>query len=122
MSKPSGGYRAWQEGGPNETRHGGPWFVTVPDGGDIEIGYDANGKPDEYHAQLFASAEALVKALEVTRQMIRGQMIEAAVIDIETMQPLGDYIDAALSQAAGGVGQPPRHGETTHPHHSTQEK
>lgn len=50
------GYRAWQEGTPNETKHGGPWFVTVPDGGDIEIGYDANGLPDEYHARLFADA------------------------------------------------------------------
>lgn len=64
MSEPRNGYRAWQEGSPNETKHGGPWFVTVPDGGDIEIGYDANGLPDGYHAKLFASAEALVKALE----------------------------------------------------------
>jgi hypothetical protein len=56
VSKPGNRYRAWQEGGPNDTKYGGPWFVSVPDGGDIEIGYDANGMPDEYHAQLFAAA------------------------------------------------------------------
>lgn len=49
-------YRAWQEGIPDDSKSGGPWFVTVPDGGDIEIGYDANGLPDEYHARLLADA------------------------------------------------------------------
>jgi hypothetical protein len=49
-------YVAWQEGIPDNTKGGGPWFVSVPDGGDIEIGYDASGLPDEYHAQLFAAA------------------------------------------------------------------
>jgi hypothetical protein len=49
-------YRAWQEGTPNDTPAGGPWFVTVPDGGHIEIGYDASGQPDEFHARLFAAA------------------------------------------------------------------
>ena len=44
MSKHSNRYRAWQEGTPNDTPAGGPWFVTVPDGGDIEIGYDASGQ------------------------------------------------------------------------------
>lgn len=49
-------YEAWQEGTPNDTKGGGPWFVTAPDGGHIEIGYDAKGLPDEYHARLFADA------------------------------------------------------------------
>lgn len=73
MSKPSSGYRAWQEGGPNETKHGGPWFVTVPDGGDIEIGYDANGKPDEYHARLFAGAADLVDAVETACEYLESE-------------------------------------------------
>jgi hypothetical protein len=73
MSKPSNEYRAWQEGSANDTKNGGPWFVTVPDGGDIEIGYDANGKPDEYHARLFASAAALVDAVETACEYLESE-------------------------------------------------
>jgi hypothetical protein len=39
----------------------------------------------------------MVKALEITRKMIRGEQIEAAIVDLETMQSLGAVIDAALA-------------------------
>lgn len=111
------GYKAWQEGGPNNTTSGGPWFVTVPDGGHIEIGYDANGLPDEYHAKLFASAPALVKALAAMLDTFGGYSgVPACDEAIFAMQELGldrwsmqsqmerSEINAYVQQSDGAVG------------------
>ena len=47
----------------------------------------------------------LVKALETASLMIKGQMIECAVIDTETMEPLGGMLDRVL-RAVKDVRQP----------------
>lgn len=90
-------YKAYQEGVPNDTPAGGPWFVTVPDGGHIEIGYDANGKPDEYHARLFASAEALVKALQAAREYLESDVADG----FRPAERLTAEIDQALACVGG---------------------
>lgn len=43
------------------------------------------------------TAPSVREALKICRDFIRGEMVEAAVVDIGTMQSLGDMIDAALN-------------------------
>lgn len=45
------------------------------------------------------SHEALVKALEITQRMIRGEAIASAVCEMKTMKSLGDVVAAALASA-----------------------
>lgn len=41
--------------------------------------------------------DEVTKALQVARNMIRGEIIEGAVVDLTTMQSLGDFLDVALA-------------------------
>lgn len=43
------------------------------------------------------TAPSVREALQICRDFIRGEMIEAAVVDVGTMQSLGEMIDAALN-------------------------
>lgn len=55
----------------------------------------------EVYARLFAAAPDLLRALQTVRLMIQGQMIEAAVTDINTMRTLGEVVGSALAKAEG---------------------
>jgi hypothetical protein len=56
---------------------------------------------DAEKARLTGIIFDLVKALETVRLMIKGQMVECAVIDAETMEPLGGMLDRVLVDVGG---------------------
>lgn len=57
-------------------------------------------------SRLKSERDVLVKALETASLMIKGQMVECAVIDQETMEPLGGMLDRVLRDVKGA----PDHG------------
>jgi hypothetical protein len=64
------------------------------------MGWDSDGPGATagQTADLHDEITRLRKALEITQKMIKGEIIENAVIDTQTMQSLGSMIKAALAQ------------------------
>lgn len=93
-----GGRHIWVEGGPEIGRtRAGPYKRQILEDED----YDEKLGDAQLIVLSVNSLPSLVKALETARQMIRGQLVENAVVDVQSMQSLGDYIDAALSSYRG---------------------
>jgi hypothetical protein len=87
----------------------GPWVMRQI-GGRVDIVADRSWVPAiatvyGFSEEAAANARALhalpdlVTALQITRQMISDQIIANAIVDVTSMQSLGQVIDAVLGKA-----------------------
>src|SRR6185437_7995035 len=63
----------------------------------------AKSLAEAFNAKSASDQGAVREALKITRRMIRGELIEHAVIDATSRQSLGEMLDATLSTPAIGA-------------------